>query len=66
MAMLKQIWNQHQVSISVPWNLFWFVFAGSYVLSCLLGVNASRSSHAGNDTAAEARAGNETLPSVEV
>uniref|UniRef100_A0A0E0BVX3 Histone deacetylase interacting domain-containing protein n=1 Tax=Oryza meridionalis TaxID=40149 RepID=A0A0E0BVX3_9ORYZ len=29
------------------------------------GVNASRSSHAGNDTAAEARAGNETLPSVE-
>ncbi|XP_006645435.1 paired amphipathic helix protein Sin3-like 4 [Oryza brachyantha] len=29
------------------------------------GVNASRSSHAGNDAAAEARAGNETLPSVE-
>ncbi|KAF0898962.1 hypothetical protein E2562_012660 [Oryza meyeriana var. granulata] len=29
------------------------------------GLNASRSSHAGNDAAAEPRAGNETLPSVE-
>ncbi|KAG8046134.1 hypothetical protein GUJ93_ZPchr0008g12101 [Zizania palustris] len=29
------------------------------------GVNASRNSHSGNDTAAEARAGNESVPSVE-
>uniref|UniRef100_A0A453DN90 Sin3 C-terminal domain-containing protein n=1 Tax=Aegilops tauschii subsp. strangulata TaxID=200361 RepID=A0A453DN90_AEGTS len=41
------------------------IFASSNDLSCLPGVNASKSSHAGVSMAAGARAGHEVLPSTE-